>query len=146
MLIYNCFVQINRECVRGLWAGQQQELVYLRNRNTERGSIQNAKQALRNIINSSCDQPIGYPIYVSPLITSFAETNSQYCSVLGKPLSFSLFKKRILRFWKRLKNRCGEGCSSGGRNLQDEINSEYMMMRSLNSLNSCRRHIHDMYS
>lgn len=57
-------IKLNRECVRGLWAGQQQELIYLRNRNPERGSIQNAKQALRNIINSSCDLPIGYPIYV----------------------------------------------------------------------------------
>merc|ERR1711994_25798 len=55
-------IKLNRECVRGLWAGQQQELIFLRNRNPERGSIQNAKQALRNIINSSCDQPIGYPI------------------------------------------------------------------------------------
>lgn len=70
-------IKLNRECVRGLWAGQQQELIYLRNRNPERGSIQNAKQALRNIINSSCDQPIGYPIYVSPLTTSYAETNEQ---------------------------------------------------------------------
>jgi len=54
-------VKVNRECVRGLWAGQQSELVYLRNRNPERGSIQNAKQVLRNMINSSCDQPIGEP-------------------------------------------------------------------------------------
>ncbi|ENN80228.1 hypothetical protein YQE_03347, partial [Dendroctonus ponderosae] len=76
-------IQINKECVRGLWAGQQQELVYLRNRNPERGSIQNAKQALRNIINSSCDQPIGYPIYVSPLTTSYADTNEQYSSLVG---------------------------------------------------------------
>jgi hypothetical protein len=30
-------IKLNRECVRGLWAGQQQELVYLRNRNQERG-------------------------------------------------------------------------------------------------------------
>lgn len=61
MFLVDTFVayQVNRECVRGLWASQQQELVYLRNRNPERGSIQNAKQALRNIINSSCDQPIG---------------------------------------------------------------------------------------
>lgn len=36
--------RINPECVRGLWAGQQQELVFLRNRNPERGSIQNARQ------------------------------------------------------------------------------------------------------
>lgn len=55
-------LQINKECVRGLWAGQQQELVFLRNRNPERGSIQNSKQALRNMVNSSCDQPLGYPM------------------------------------------------------------------------------------
>lgn len=34
-------------------------VLFYRNRNPERGSIQNAKQALRNIINSSCDQPLG---------------------------------------------------------------------------------------
>lgn len=107
-------IKVNRECVRGLWAGQQQELVYLRNRNPERGSIQNAKQALRNIINSSCDQPIGYPIYVSPLTTSYAETSDLLSSVIGGPISFSLFKEILLSFWNRLKTRCGEGCSSGG--------------------------------
>ncbi|XP_010149401.1 PREDICTED: pecanex-like protein 2, partial [Eurypyga helias] len=54
-------IKVNKECVRGLWAGQQQELIFLRNRNPERGSIQNNKQVLRNLINSSCDQPLGYP-------------------------------------------------------------------------------------
>ena len=49
-------MKLNQECVRGLWAGQQHELIFLRNSNSERGSIQNARQALRNIINSSCDQ------------------------------------------------------------------------------------------
>ena len=136
-------IKINRECVRGLWAGQQQELVYLRNRNPERGSIQNAKQvgssiwyesadcslhstvnlffallvcrasscfmwkaflvfqALRNIINSSCDQPIGYPIYVSPLTTSYADTNEQLSELVGGPLSFGAMKKAVLRTWRR---------------------------------------------
>uniref|UniRef100_A0A8C4XDJ4 Pecanex-like protein n=1 Tax=Erpetoichthys calabaricus TaxID=27687 RepID=A0A8C4XDJ4_ERPCA len=70
-------IKINKECVRGLWAGQQQELVFLRNRNPERGSIQNSKQALRNMINSSCDQPLGYPMYVSPLTTSYMGTHKQ---------------------------------------------------------------------
>lgn len=69
-------IKINRECVRALWASQQQELIYFRNTDPERGSIQNAKQALRNMINSSCDQPVGYPIYVSPLTTSYAECGS----------------------------------------------------------------------
>lgn len=69
-------IKINRECVRGLWASQQQELIFFRNTDPERGSIQNAKQALRNMINSSCDQPVGYPIYVSPLTTSYFECGS----------------------------------------------------------------------
>ncbi|RLV98563.1 hypothetical protein DV515_00010660 [Chloebia gouldiae] len=40
-------IKVNKECVRGLWAGQQQELIFLRNRNPERGSIQNNKQVMR---------------------------------------------------------------------------------------------------
>lgn len=106
-------IKLNRECVRGLWAGQQQELIYLRNRNPERGSIQNAKQALRNIINSSCDQPIGYPIYVSPLTTSYADTNDQLCSVIGGPITLESIKTNAIRWWHRVRERCREGCSSG---------------------------------
>lgn len=136
-------IKMNRECVRGLWSGQQQELVYLRNRNPERGSIQNAKQALRNIINSSCDQPIGYPIYVSPLTTSYAETNEQLCSIVGGSLSLATIKNNVLKLWRRsirhlddyqnelekcvyrcfstrVRRRCGQGCSSGGTGSQDD--------------------------
>ena len=94
-------IKVNRECVRGLWAGQQQELVYLRNRNPERGSIQNAKQALRNIINSSCDQPIGYPIYVSPLTTSYADSNTQLSNIAGGPISLTLIKDTLIQVWDR---------------------------------------------
>lgn len=94
-------IKINKECVRGLWAGQQQELVYLRNRNPERGSIQNAKQALRNIINSSCDQPIGYPIYVSPLTTSYAETNEQFCSLIGGSVSLKKIRNYVFTLFQR---------------------------------------------
>ena len=93
--------QINRECVRGLWAGQQQELIFLRNRNPERGSIQNAKQALRNMINSSCDQPIGYPIYVSPLTTSYSSTNEQYTSVIGGEFIINNVKRFFKNAWQR---------------------------------------------
>lgn len=106
-------IKLNRECVRGLWAGQQQELIYLRNRNPERGSIQNAKQALRNIINSSCDQPIGYPIYVSPLTTSYAETNDQLNEIIGGEITLEKIQNRILSSWHRIRKRCREGCSSG---------------------------------
>ncbi|XP_017095066.2 protein pecanex isoform X1 [Drosophila bipectinata] len=106
-------IKLNRECVRGLWAGQQQELIYLRNRNPERGSIQNAKQALRNIINSSCDQPIGYPIYVSPLTTSYADTNAQLCQVIGGAITLDTIRNTVLGWWHRIRERCRQGCSSG---------------------------------
>ena len=93
--------QVNRECVRGLWAGQLQELIFLRNRNPERGSIQNAKQALRNMINSSCDQPIGYPIYVSPLTTSYSGSNQQYTGIVGRESSFNTLFSVLHRLWTR---------------------------------------------
>lgn len=94
-------LQVNKECVRGLWAGQQQELVFLRNRNPERGSIQNAKQALRNMINSSCDQPIGYPIYVSPLTTSYCDSHPQLGHILGGPISFGNIRNFVVGTWHR---------------------------------------------
>ena len=98
---YVVSLQVNRECVRGLWAGQQQELVFLRNRNPERGSIQNAKQALRNMINSSCDQPIGYPIYVSPLMTSYSSTNEQYGAIVGREFSLHGVSHGLRHLWTR---------------------------------------------
>lgn len=114
-------IKLNRECVRGLWAGQQQELIYLRNRNPERGSIQNAKQALRNIINSSCDQPIGYPIYVSPLTTSYAETNEQLCKIVGGAITFEKIKNIAWRFCQHVRTSIREGCSSGSATLDTEM-------------------------
>ena len=105
-------IKLNRECVRGLWAGQQQELIFLRNRNPERGSIQNATQALRNIINSSCDQPIGYPIYVSPLTTSYTDSHPQVRGVVGGPLSLKMIQANLLHCWLELRERCIAACSS----------------------------------
>ena len=58
-------------------------------------------QALRNIINSSCDQPIGYPIYVSPLTTSFVDTNVQVTGMIGGPISLTVIKDALLRCWSR---------------------------------------------
>ncbi|XP_054986010.1 pecanex-like protein 1 isoform X5 [Sorex araneus] len=111
-------IKVNKECVRGLWAGQQQELVFLRNRNPERGSIQNAKQALRNMINSSCDQPIGYPIFVSPLTTSYSDSHEQLKEILGGPISLGNIRSFVVSTWHRLRKGCGAGCNSGG-NIED---------------------------
>lgn len=99
--LFTWLLQVNKECVRGLWAGQQQELVFLRNRNPERGSIQNAKQALRNMINSSCDQPIGYPIYVSPLTTSYSDSHEQLKEILGGAISLGNIRNFIVSTWHR---------------------------------------------
>jgi len=65
-------IQLNRESVRGLWAGQVQELVFLGSTNPERGSIQQLKTVVRNLVNQSCDFPVGYPIFVSSLTTSYS--------------------------------------------------------------------------
>lgn len=81
-------------------------MIFFRNSNPERGSIQNAKQALRNIVNSSCDQPIGYPIYVSPLLTSYCETSEPLTSITGRSTSFPLLWKGINRLWNRLSGYC----------------------------------------
>ncbi|BFG02904.1 protein pecanex [Drosophila madeirensis] len=122
-------IKLNRECVRGLWAGQQQELIYLRNRNPERGSIQNAKQALRNIINSSCDQPIGYPIYVSPLTTSYADTNAQLCQIIGGAITLETIRQTVLGWWHRIRERCRQGCSSGSALEQNSAQQQQLQQQ-----------------
>ncbi|KAH8861344.1 Pecanex-like protein 1 [Schistosoma japonicum] len=96
-------IKLNPECVRGLWAGQQREQIYLRNNNEERGSIQSANPVLRNLVNSSCDPPIGYPIYVSPLITSFAGDNKDYVHVSGGELSLVNILLRIRDYWRHFR-------------------------------------------
>ncbi|CAF0827808.1 unnamed protein product [Brachionus calyciflorus] len=105
-------IKINRECVRSFWAGQQHELIFLRNKNQERGSIQNAKQVLRNIINSSCDQPIGYPIYVSPLITSYSNSHEQIGRVVGEEFNFGKIGNFLRSCFTRLRENCTNDCSS----------------------------------
>ncbi|XP_054885221.1 pecanex-like protein 2 isoform X2 [Poeciliopsis prolifica] len=111
-------IKINKECVRGLWAGQQQELVFLRNRNPERGSIQNSKQALRNMVNSSCDQPLGYPMYVSPLTTSFAGTHRTLRSIGGGALSVDAIRSWLCSKWLRVRKDNLTSCNSG-MNMED---------------------------
>uniref|UniRef100_A0A8D0GDJ9 Pecanex-like protein n=1 Tax=Sphenodon punctatus TaxID=8508 RepID=A0A8D0GDJ9_SPHPU len=111
-------IKVNKECVRGLWAGQQQELIFLRNRNPERGSIQNNKQVLRNLINSSCDQPLGYPMYVSPLTKSYIGTHSQLRNIWGGPISLDNIKTWFRSNWLRMRKDCHPTHNSGG-NLEE---------------------------
>ncbi|XP_047558108.1 pecanex-like protein 2 isoform X1 [Lutra lutra] len=111
-------IKVNKECVRGLWAGQQQELIFLRNRNPERGSIQNNKQVLRNLINSSCDQPLGYPMYVSPLTTSYLGTHRQLQSVWSGPVPLDSIRTWFLTKWLRVRKGCDSG-QPGTGNIED---------------------------
>ena len=101
--------------MRGFWAGQLREQIFLRNKNAERGSIQHAKHVLRNLINSSCDQPVGYPIYVSPLITSFAESHSQYRQVACPNFSFPGLLRWLWGLQDRVKQYCRRSYRRGVR-------------------------------
>lgn len=107
-------IKVNRECVRGLWAGQQQELIFLRNCNPERGSIQNNKQVLRNLINSSCDQPLGYPMYVSPLTTSYLGTHRQLRNVWSGPVTVDSIRTWLRTKWVRIRKDCDAGPRAAG--------------------------------
>ncbi|XP_077342325.1 pecanex-like protein 2 isoform X2 [Lithobates pipiens] len=96
-------IKVNKECVRGLWAGQQQELIFLRNRDHERGSIQNNKHVLRNLINSSCDQPLGYPIYVSPITISYLGMHEQLNTLLAGPVDVGHITTLFQTKWRIMR-------------------------------------------
>ncbi|XP_069463083.1 pecanex-like protein 2 isoform X2 [Ambystoma mexicanum] len=107
-------IKVNEECVRGLWAGQQQELIFLRNSNPERGSIQNNTQVLRNLINSSCDQPLGYPLYVSPLTTSYTGTHEKLRNIWGRPIHLNNIMIWLKAKWLRVPKEGSARWDSGG--------------------------------
>ncbi|XP_063162844.1 pecanex-like protein 2 [Candoia aspera] len=138
-------IKVNKECVRGLWAAQQQELIFLRNRNPERGSIQNNKQVLRNLINSSCDQPLGYPMYVSPLTTSYIGTHRQLKYVWGGPISLDSIKRWFRTKWLRMRKDCNpnhsrgsceEGASRNGSSSSNPANNSSQSSSSQHTRNS----------
>ncbi|ETE72938.1 Pecanex-like protein 1, partial [Ophiophagus hannah] len=63
-------------------------------------------------------QPIGYPIYVSPLTTSYSDSHEQLREILGGAISLGNIKNFIVSTWHRLRKGCGAGCNSGG-NIED---------------------------
>lgn len=128
-------IKLNKECVRSFWAGQQHELIFLRNKNQERGSIQNAKQVLRNIINSSCDQPIGYPIYVSQLTTSYSSTHPQISQIIGPELRLKNIYQSLLRFFMRIRENCTNNCSGSSNQNNDLYQCERGGNLNRNNLN-----------
>lgn len=53
------------------------------------------------MINSSCDQPLGYPMYVSPLTTSYLGTHRQLQSVWSGPVPLDSIRTWFLTKWLR---------------------------------------------
>lgn len=62
--------KLDNETVRGFWANEARCILFEAYTSKERPSIQFHLKYLRNIINSSCDQPIGYPVLESYVNTS----------------------------------------------------------------------------
>ena len=112
-------LQLNRECVRSLWTSQQHELIFLHNSDSERGSIQNHKPTLRNMVNSSMDLPIGYPIYVSPLQTSYIDRHNTYNRTVLSKLTNPLEIVKAVGVVGDWCKACSRACSKkmgGSRN------------------------------
>ena len=104
-------IKMNKEVIRGLWASQQQEQVYFQQDLTERASIQNLKCVARNLVNSSMDQPIGYPIYVSSLLTSYVDMSATFNSVTGGLIHPVAIGKLL---YKKIKGLARKGKSTSG--------------------------------
>lgn len=66
----------------------------------------------RNMINSSADQPVGYPIYVSPLTTSFVDTHNQISRVVGPTITLEAIGGAIRSTWQNLRKHLGPSTSS----------------------------------
>lgn len=66
----------------------------------------------RNIINSSCDQPIGYPNYVSPILTSYSSDHDELAVKIGKEKTFTEVGNSILTFFGDCIATC-ISCNSG---------------------------------
>jgi hypothetical protein len=64
---------LDSECIRGYWTNEAKSILFLAMSSRERNSIQFSIQSLRNITNQSCNQPIGYPAYVTDIIDSYSE-------------------------------------------------------------------------
>lgn len=58
---------------------------------------------------------------VSPLTTSYAETNEQLCKITGGAITFEKIKNIGWRFCQHVRQRFSEGCSSGSATLDTEM-------------------------
>lgn len=64
-------LKVKHEWVRALWGNDTMDILFYRNTNAERMSIQYNKLYLNNMILQACDSPIGYPAFVSKIMDSY---------------------------------------------------------------------------
>ena len=107
--------KLNKEAVRGLWASQQQELLFFKNSNAERGSIQNAKTVLRNMVSQSCDEPVGYAIYVSEMAHSISEH-------ISDESPWTLTRRMFQRIGAALHKKTNRGDATAGDEELGDLN------------------------
>ena len=62
---------LNREFVRSYWSSEAQSQLFYGVNDSERASIQHDSAKLHNLIIQSCNFPIGYCAFISPVCTSY---------------------------------------------------------------------------
>jgi hypothetical protein len=67
------FFALESECIRGYWTNEARSILFLAMSSRERNSIQMNVHSLRNITNQSCNQPIGYPAFVTDILDSYVD-------------------------------------------------------------------------
>lgn len=64
------------------------------------------------MINSSADQPIGYPIYVSPLTTSYVNTHPQVQKLTGPSITADRIFQNLHSLWVTFRSHIGSNRST----------------------------------
>ena len=61
--------KLETDVVRGLWSNEAETIIFDAEKISERASIQREDGILRNIINQSCNPPLGYPVLITKVLT-----------------------------------------------------------------------------
>jgi len=65
-------LRIQKSCCRTFWASEACQQIFFGEDDDERMSIQEDGYFLHNLLLQACDLPIGYPAFVSPVLTSYS--------------------------------------------------------------------------
>lgn len=70
---------LDRESVRSYWSSEAQTQLLYASDDSERNSIQSHEFRLHNLIIQSCNMPLGYAAFISPVCTSVVSAASVFC-------------------------------------------------------------------